>query len=517
MRLGIDFGTTRIIVAAVDRGNFPLLSFDAGDTTFDWFPSLIATRGTERLYGWDAWHVQGDLEWTLIRSIKRFLENSGPRTILDLGGQQVPLTEHLLGLTTALHEAIQASVGSKEPLQIMLGVPANANSNQRFLTGDAFRRAGFDVLGLLNEPSAASIEFGHKQPPASGTSHILVYDLGGGTFDASLVEKSASAHTVIATESIASLGGDDFDRILAQMAINEDRLEKLEPAALFRLEEECRRQKETLHPNSRRIVIDLDVVDEGMGSATIAVADYYERCRPLLDQTVEATSKLAANRDIDVFYVTGGASELPLVARVLRETFGRKVKRSEYTRSATAIGLAIQADASTGYTLREVFTRNFGVWREAEAGTEVRFDTIFPIGTRLPTAGDPPVRVTREYAPAHNIGHFRYLEANALTDNNSPSGDIAVWDEILFPFDPDLADRANLAAYPVIRTIGAEKQRIEESYECDAAGAATVTIRNLTENYEKRFQLGRWSQKADVVKPSARKRARKAVPHTGRI
>ena len=188
MRLGIDFGTTRIIVAAVDRGNFPLLSFSTGDSTFDWFPSLIAIRGKERLYGWDAWEVQGDPSWTPIRSIKRFLENSGPHTVVDAGGEQIPLTELLAGLTGALHQAIQASTESGEPLQIMLGVPANANSNQRFLTADAFRRAGFEVLGLLNEPSAASIEFGHKQPPSTGVSNILVYDLGGGTFDASLVE-----------------------------------------------------------------------------------------------------------------------------------------------------------------------------------------------------------------------------------------------------------------------------------------------------------------------------------------
>ena len=90
----------------------------------------------------------------------------------------------------------------------MLGVPANANSNQRFLTVEAFRRAGFSVLGLLNEPSAASIEFGHRQKT---TGRILVYDLGGGTFDVSLVELDAGTHTVLASEGISTLGGDDFD------------------------------------------------------------------------------------------------------------------------------------------------------------------------------------------------------------------------------------------------------------------------------------------------------------------
>ena len=175
----------------------------------------------------------------------------------------------------------------------MLGVPANANSNQRFLTVDAFRRAGFSVLGLLNEPSAASIEFGHRQRFAG---RILVYDLGGGTFDVSLVELDAGTHTVLATEGISTLGGDDFDRVLAEMAVGAEALLRSIPRRAFRLEEECRRQKEALHPNSRRIVVDLDLVREGMGQVTISVADFYERCRPLLEETRRATARLARAR-----------------------------------------------------------------------------------------------------------------------------------------------------------------------------------------------------------------------------
>src|SRR5205823_6833772 len=104
-------------------------------------------------------------------------------------------------------------------------------------------------------------------------------------------------------------------------------------------------------------------------------------CRPLVARTVEAAARVASQSEIDTLYVTGGASDLPLVPRMLREEFGRKVKRSEYTRSATAIGLAIQADATSGYALWEVFTRNFGVWREQEGGQRVTLDVIFPQGT----------------------------------------------------------------------------------------------------------------------------------------
>jgi len=507
MKLGIDFGTTRIVVAFADRGNYPLVPFETADATFEWFPPLVALRGDRRLYGWDAWHAQDDPTWTVVRSLKRYLEDAGPETVLEAGTTTVPLSELMAGLLGALHQQLCLHFGKSETLEVMLGVPANANSNQRFLTVDGFRRAGFSVLGLLNEPSAASVEFGHRQRI---TGSILVYDLGGGTFDASLVELDERTHTVLATEGISTLGGDDFDRILAEMAVGPEALGALDSAALFRLEEECRRQKEALHPNSRKIVVDLDVIEDGRGQSTIAVADYYDRCRPLIDETIAATSRLAGSTELDALYVTGGGSELPLVARMLREEFGRKVKRSEYTRSATAIGLAIQADATSGYTLREVFNRNFGVWRESEAGQRMIFDPIFPRGTRLPAAAEPPLVVTRRYQPVHNVGDFRYLEAAHATEEGQPSGDITVWDEILFPFDPGLSTTEHLETIPVGREPSESGQEIEERYTCDSAGTVTVAISNLTSNYTREYKLGRWSGKT-VVRPSAKKRARKAT------
>jgi len=199
VKLGVDFGTNRIVVAAADRGNYPLVSFDALDgTSSDWFPSLVALRGHERLYGWDAYDKQGDESWTVIRSIKRLLEDAGPQTLLDLGDHHVRLANLLDGLTGALQTALRQrsnlQLSPSEPLQIVLGVPAHANSNQRFLTVESFRNAGFDVLGVLNEPSAASIEFGHgKRQSKTSLETILVYDLGGGTFDASLVTRRERA------------------------------------------------------------------------------------------------------------------------------------------------------------------------------------------------------------------------------------------------------------------------------------------------------------------------------------
>jgi len=143
-------------------------------------------------------------------------------------------------------------------------------------------------------------------------------------------------------------------------------------------------EKESLHPNTRRIVIDLGNVRPGWPQVTVAAGDFYDRCRPLVEETLHATEDLLAasgftaggpaqgeEQRLEALYMTGGGSELPLVGRMLRESFGRRVRRSAYTRAATAIGLAIQADATQGYVLRDRFTRHFGVWREAEGGRSI--------------------------------------------------------------------------------------------------------------------------------------------------
>jgi molecular chaperone DnaK (HSP70) len=513
MKLGIDFGTTRIVAAAADRGNYPLVGFDAPDVesgdaqTREWFPPLIAVRGDELRFGWSAWAVQGDREWTVLRSLKRLLKDASPLTSLELGGRTMPLMDVVTGLLSAfrrqLREASTLSINRTEPLEVMLGIPANANSNQRFLTAEAFRAAGFRVLGMLNEPSAASVEFGHgerarrkEQPRRS----LLVYDLGGGTFDASLVEMEEDTHTVVASAGIADLGGDDFDEILAQLALETAgraaQRESLSDAETFRLLEECRERKESLNPNTRRIVVDLERVREGWGEVSMAVAPYYELCRPLVERTVEAVEQLlAAHADlaVETLYVTGGGSELPAVARVLRETFGRRVRRAAYMRSATAIGLAIAADARSGYVLRERFARHFGVWREADEGRVVKFDLLFPRGLELPERGAPPLRVVRSYRPVHNIGHFRYAEAGTIGADGQPSGDLTLWDDIQFPFDSALRGTEDLTLVDVCRKgTGPE---VEEEYSCDANGIVKVTISNRSAAYRREYTLGRWSRR----------------------
>src|SRR5207253_6155206 len=139
-------------------------------------------------------------------------------------------------------------------LEVAIGIPANSNSNQRFLTIEGFRLAGFRVAGVYDEPSAAGIEYAHRYRNKGMTrkrDNLLVYDLGGGTFDCSVIRLTGDDHSVITSSGINKLGGDDFDAVLLVMA---------EAGSLpdqDRLLESCRVAKERLNPNSRRISIGL--------------------------------------------------------------------------------------------------------------------------------------------------------------------------------------------------------------------------------------------------------------------
>ena len=128
MKIGFDFGTTRIVVAAVDRGNYPLVNFEApGGRVHDWFPSVLAISGDRHLYGWEALELQGQPGWTIVRSLKRFLKDAGPHTEIAIDGHPLNLTQVLVEMMSALRQNLlhSSTLGAKpsEPLQVMLGCP----------------------------------------------------------------------------------------------------------------------------------------------------------------------------------------------------------------------------------------------------------------------------------------------------------------------------------------------------------------------------------------------------------
>ena len=506
MRLGIDFGTTRTRVAAVMQGNYPLVSFHGEDDRGgDWYPSLIAAKGATLAFGWAAQRMEFEPGWTLLRSFKRRLPEVGPEDAWTLGDMTLPAVEWLTRYFAALKQDLikrsSLEIGPREKLEALVGIPANANSNQRFLTLEAARRGGFDIIGMLNEPSGAGIEYAHRYRRVDMSRRrefVVVYDLGGGTFDVAVVRMAGNQHEVVGSEGIARLGGDDFDAELLSMLEAEVRNGEMQLPPRPRLVALCREAKEALTPNSRKLTVDLGQLDPALGQITLSVPDFYTACTLLIERTMEATetamkAALGTSEEdmpgLAAIYLVGGSSDLPILARTLRDRFGRRVRRSPYPSAATAIGLAIAADQLGGYVLTERLARHFGVWREEESGRRIAFDPIFSKDTPLPAAGEPPLVVRRRYCPVHNIGQFRFLECSSLWGGHDPAGDIYIWREVLFPFDPALVDRKELRLVPVERRPEAEGCEVEEEYRCDAAGVVTVTITNLTTGYSRTSRI----------------------------
>jgi hypothetical protein len=302
---------------------------------------------------------------------------------------------------------------------------------------------------------------------------------------------AARRHEVVRSAGIVQLGGDDVDGLLLELALEQAGGQDWTAAERVRLLEECREKKEGLHPNTRRLAVDLARRREEAGTVVVSTSAFYERCQPLVERTLATLEEAMQGLDwgtVAALYVVGGASALPVVARLLRERYGRKVRTSPYPHAATAIGLAIAADQEAGYELRERFTRHFGVWREAEDGRAVAFDVVFAKDRPLPAPGEAPLTCTRRYQPTHNVGYFRYLECSQLTDTGEPAGDLTPWDEIYYPFVQALHATDDLQAIPSTR-MECEAQWIEERYTCDAQGIIAVEMENQRCHYARRYHL----------------------------
>lgn len=497
MRVGIDFGTTHTVVALVDRGNYPVVSFDSVDT----WPSLIAANAAGELrFGVDASAVRHDPQWSLLRSIKRLLNDAGPQTEVTLAGRNYRLADLLTGLLAQLKtDLLQRSNGCLtpgEPIEAAISVPANASSAQRLLTLDAFVAAGFHVVALLNEPSAASLEYAHRYRSTITTKreYVLIYDLGGGTFDASLLKMTGHSNEVVISEGIQRLGGDDFDDAILRLVLDGMKLPAVDAGALALLREDCAARKESVGPQTRRFLVDMTAIDRPPFSC--AIDDIYSACAPLVEFTIELLDRILRDGNTDVawndvagIYVVGGAGGFPLVPRMLRSAFGdKRVKRSPHPFAATAIGLAVFLDKESGFALSERFSRHFGVFREAEAGAGVVFDPIVCKDASLPADGHSPLVVRRTYRAAHNIGHFRFVECSRLV-NGRPDGDVTPYDPVLFPFDPALYDRDDLGRQPVGRcTDGPD---VEERYVVAPGGAVEVTLTTQPGGFMRTFRLER--------------------------
>jgi molecular chaperone DnaK (HSP70) len=509
MRFGIDFGTTRTVVAAVQDGRHPIVAFDDHGEFRSHIPGIAALRSGELLLGWRAAHAlaAGEAEHA-IRSIKRVAQTLTP-------DESVPGLPDItaLELVTAFLREVRASlvelstIEVTEPLEAMVSVPANAASRQRWLTLEAFRRAGFAPIGMVNEPTAAAIELAHlhlgELGKRSPKRYVVVYDLGGGTFDTSAVSLEGRRFELIAAEGIARLGGDDFDEIVLDLACAQLGVTP-EGAARAAALERAREAKETLKAASKKLLVELGP----LGTTTIDVGELYARCEPLIERTLEETDRLFDRlrergigpagrsesaplhlrpedpRELGGLYLVGGAAAFPAVARRLRARFGKKLQLAPQPFAATAVGLAIAADPAAAVMVRETATRHFGVWREADAGADKVFDRL--IGKEA----EAPIVVERRYHPTHAVGHLRFLECGALDRSGQPVHDLVPWTDIFFPYDPALVDRNELAPLATERRPDLQDLEITERYTYAPDGTISVQIENVSRGYARTYELG---------------------------
>lgn len=508
MRLGIDFGTTRTVVAAAIEGRYPVAAFDTGHGFVDFVPGLAVGLQSGMALGWDAVERLGADAPSALRSIKRVVSGLSPDdTIGVLSGSPTALeltTDYLVGLRRMIVERSNLDVDPAEPLEAMVAVPAGASTRQRFLTMEAFTRAGFRVSGMLNEPTAAAIEYAHRSlgtlSRRSPKRYVVVYDLGGGTFDTSAVSLAGRRYELMATEGISELGGDDFDQAILDLALesigSDDK--ELGSVALARALELCREAKEGLTPSTRRMLIDLGTIVEGMPSVTLETSKVYERIEPLVRRTLamidRVFTQLASHgidtnnpRELGAVYLVGGATAFPLVGRLLRETFGRKVLLATEPHAATAVGLAIANDPEADIFVREAVTRHFGVWREGDSGRDKVFDPIFAKGT-LSDTGEHVVE--RHYSPVHTVGHLRFLECSELGDHGQPAGDLTPWCDLFVPYVPELADRPDLVNLSGGRDLREGSEHVVERYAYERDGKVRVAIENVTRGFRREFVLG---------------------------
>ena len=240
--IGIDLGTTNSCVAVVEGGKPVVITNAEGERTT---PSVVAfTKDGERLVGGAAKRQLAANSGRTVSSIKRHM-GSDYRVHID--GKDLTPQEISAMILTKIRRDAESYLG--EPVtEAVITVPAYFDDSQRKATQDAGRIAGLNVLRIINEPTAAAVAYGLDN---EAPQKILVYDLGGGTFDVSIIEIEDGTFTVLATGGDTRLGGDDFDQRIVEYAVAEfkksDRIDlSRDPAAMGRLKEEAEKAKKEL-------------------------------------------------------------------------------------------------------------------------------------------------------------------------------------------------------------------------------------------------------------------------------
>ena len=349
--VGIDLGTTNSLVCVLRDGGAPELVPVDGEALM---PSVVA-RGLdgELLVGRPALNLWGAFPERVIRSAKRRM---GEAVDLPLGDASMTPVEVSATVLRRLKLAAEAALG--EPVaRAVITVPAYFSDAQRTATREAGEIAGFRVERVLNEPTAASLCYGDEGEERTW----LVYDLGGGTFDVSVVRSSRGVTEVLASHGDTKLGGDDFDEALmghlddAFLAATGARVEGMVARARLRAAAETAKIKLSTEAYARVVEEALITVDGVTKHLDVQVdRPHYEALiRPLLERTRRSVQQALRDagvlaRDLDDVLLVGGASRTPLVRSMLFEMLGREARMDVDPDRAVALGAGLQAARAAG-------------------------------------------------------------------------------------------------------------------------------------------------------------------------
>ena len=444
MAVGIDLGTSNSCVAYLNGGEPQVIpNADGYHTT----PSIVALTSQKNwLVGLDAKHQAITNPTGTVASIKRFIgrkitdedvqrdkalvsytiegsENNDIRVKLD---DQMKSPEEVSAIILQkIKQDVEARLGEKV-INAVITVPAYFNDSQRQATKDAGKIAGFEVLRIINEPTAAALAYDFD---TKKNQKIAVYDLGGGTLDVTILELLNGLYRVLATCGDTHLGGDDFDQAIMQWVLEKFLSDhgidlRQEPVALQRLREAAERAKCDLSA-SATVEINLPFItkkDETPLSLAYSItrADYEALVGPLVERTLEPCKKALRDanltpNDLSDVLMVGGMTRMPKVRETVKRFFGKEPNTKVNPDESVAMGAAIQAGIINGNVknalLLDVTPLSLGV--ETLGGT---FSAIIPRNTTVPTKMSKLYSTVKDMQTSVNV---KVLQGESKASNNN--------------------------------------------------------------------------------------------------
>jgi len=409
--IGIDLGTTFSVVAKLDERGQPVSLVNAeGDRVT---PSVVLFEGDDVIVGKEALKAMATEMDSVAECSKRDMGHRVFRKVFN--GKQYPPEVIEAWILNKLRADTEAQVGPFE--QAVITVPAYFDEVRRKATQDAGYMAGIEVLDIINEPTAAAVAFGFQQgflnEEGSSTEprRILVYDLGGGTFDVTVTEIRGSEFIALATDGDVQLGGYDWDQrlvdLVAEQFIREHYVDpRDDPATWGRLWRECEDAKRTLSARQKATV-----ACEFQGHAArveISRQQFEEATQDLLDRTRFTSEQTLRNAglewaDVERVLLVGGSTRMPMVRKMLRELSGKEPDASVAADEAVAHGAALRAGLlmaraegkASAFKIRNVNSHSLGVVGMDPLTKRKRNGTVIPRNTRLPITAKRTFRTSK--------------------------------------------------------------------------------------------------------------------------